>query len=447
MKEIKTISRLTILKNKKRVLANPLPFHRECFDAYGDTFKIDLGKESRWVFTRSPSSIKHILQKNHKNYHKSPLQTKDLGKYIGKGLLTSNGEFWRVHRKMLQPTFHKKKLEGLMHIMHQSIQRELEEIKPNQSQDILPLMGDLAFQVVAQSLFSADDIRSRMQELKEITIRIQEMLVKELRTPYLKWWFQLKGEVKRHLDISEEANEILDKIVQERVDTGIEKDDLLDMLLNARYEDGTPMPREQLLDEVKVLFTAGHETTANALSFSLFLIAKHTSIQEKVYQEIRAVNFDSDNIIEKIGQLKYTKQCIEEAMRLYPPLYVLDRMSLEDDMVSGRKFRKGTVWLMSFFELHRHADYWKNPEVYNPDRFGPENKRDFSDYYFPFGAGPRMCIGNNFAMYEMIMTVAEIIKKFKLETEIDEVEINPLLSLKPQEVVLKFIPRKKGETV
>ena len=447
MKKIKTISRFTIIKNRKRILANPLPFHRESFQKYGDTFRIDLGKERNWVFTRNATSIKHILQKNNKNYHKSPLQTKDLGKYIGKGLLTSNGEFWRVHRKMIQPTFHKKKLAAIMHIMHRAIQRELQVIRPNQSQDVLPLMGDLAFQVVAQSLFSADDIRNRMQKLKEITIRIQEMLVKELRLPYLKWWFQLKGEIKRHLDLSADASEILNKIVQERVDSGEEKHDLLDMLLSARYEDGTPMPRKQLLDEVTVLFTAGHETTANALSFSLFLIAKHATIQEKVFQEIKTINFDSGNILEKIGKLTYTKQCIEEAMRLYPPLFVLDRISIEEDSVNGQKFKKGTVWLMSFFELHRHADFWKNPDAFVPERFDSANKKNISDYYFPFGAGPRMCIGNNFAMYEMIMTVAEILKKYILTTEIDEILLNPLLSLKPQEAVLKFVPRKKGETV
>lgn len=441
MKKIKTISRFTILKNRKRILSNPLPFHRECFQQYGDTFKIDLGKGSTWIFTRSAISIKHILQKNHKNYHKSPLQTKDLGKYIGKGLLTSNGEFWRVHRRMIQPTFHRKKLEGLMYVMRRAIQRELQEITPNQRQDILPLMGDLTFQVVAQSLFSADDIRNRMQKLKEITTRIQEMLAKEFRLPYLKWWFQLKGEVKMHLDLSEDANEVLNKIVQERVDSSEEKDDLLDMLLSARYEDGTPMSRKQLLDEVKVLFTAGHETTANALSFTLFLIARDTKIQEKVFQEINSIDFDSGSIMEKIGKLTYTKQCIEEAMRLYPPLFILDRMSLDIDTIDGRQFDKGTVWLMSFFELHRHVDFWKNPEEFIPERFDPANKKDFSDYYFPFGAGPRMCIGNNFAMFEMIMTVAEILKKYVLTTALEKVEVNPLLSLKPQEVILKFIPR------
>jgi len=441
MADIPTISRYTILKNKNRILENPLPFHRENFEKYGDTFRIDLGKKSNWLFTRDPESIKHILQKNHRNYDKSDLQTKDLGKYIGKGLLTSNGEFWRVHRRMIQPTFHKKKLEGLMDIMYKALQRELQEIKPNQEQDIFPLMGDLAFQVVAQSLFSADDLREKIQKLKAITIRIQEMLVKELRLPYLKWWFQLNGEIKKHLLLSSDAGHILNEIVQDRVDSAEEKDDLLDMLLSARYEDGTPMPREQLIDEVLVLFTAGHETTANALSLALLLLAKYPRIQEHLFQEVKGVNFETDSIMEQIGKLGYTKQCIEETLRLYPPLFVLDRISIDSDTVNGQDFKKGTVWLMSFFELHRHSDFWEEPEVFNPDRFAPENKKDASNYYFPFGAGPRMCIGNNFAMYEMIMTVASVVKKYKLTSRSGEISLNPMLTLKPTKALITFFER------
>lgn len=441
MKKISTISRFTVLKKRKAVMANPLPFHRECFEKHGDTFRIDLGKGSTWNFTRDPKAIQHILQKNQKNYNKSDLQTKDLGKYIGQGLLTSNGEIWRVHRRMIQPTFHKKKLQGLMRIMHQAIQRELEEIKPNEAQDVYPIMGDLAFQVVAQSLFSADDIRGRMMRLKAITMSIQEMLVKELRMPYLNWWFQLKGEVRKHLAESDDAREILNKIVDERVASEADKDDLLDMLLGARYEDGTPMPRRQLLDEVMVLFTAGHETTANALSFSLLLIAKHTDVQAKVFKEVQQIDMASENIMEEIGKLKYTKQCIEETLRLYPPLFILDRMGLEADTVSGIDFKKGTVWLMSFYELHRHPDFWEHPDSFMPERFDVQHKRDFSDWYFPFGAGPRMCIGNNFAMYEMVLTIAEILKTYELATVGKPIEMNPLLTLKPKEAVLKFIRR------
>lgn len=438
MNEITTISRFKILKDRRAILKNPLPFHHRNFEKYGDTFRINLSKGNRWVFTRSPECIKYILQKNHKNYHKSDLQTKDLAKYVGRGLLTSNGEFWRTHRRMVQPAFHRKKLEGLMAIMHQAIEYELKEIKPNIEQDIFPLMGDLAFQVVAQSLFTADDIRSRMRKLKEITIRNQEMLIKEMRLPYFKWWFKINGEIKKHLNLSKEAKEILNDIVQKRVDSGEEKTDLLDMLLSARYEDGNPMPRKQLIDEVFILFTAGHETTANALSFTLLFLAGHQEIQQKVFQEVDKVDFESDNLIEEMSALPFTKQCVEEAMRLYPPAYFMDRVSLANDTVSGQEFKKGTVWVMSLYELHRHPDFWERPNEFRPERFDLKNKKDFSDYYFPFGAGPRMCVGNNFAMYEMIMTVAILVKRFRLSVKTDEIVINPLITLRPKEALITF---------
>lgn len=446
MTKIPSVSRYKVLKNRKEILKNPLPFHRSYFEKFGHTFKIDLGPGSKWVFTRNPETIKYILQTNQRNYHKSDLQSKDLAKYIGHGILTSNGESWRIHRRMIQPAFHKKKLEGLLRIMYQSIQQELQGIKSNTEQNVFPLMGDLAFQVVAQSLFSADDIRERMGRLKEITIRIQEMLVREFRLPYLKWWFRLTGEIDGHLDMSREARKILNEIVQERVDSRVENDDLFDMLLNARYEDGTPMSRKQLIEEILVLFTAGHETTANALGFTLSLIAKHSEIQKKLFKEVNEVDLESEDILEQLSRLTFTKQCVEESLRLYPPLYILDRVSLKADIINGHQFDKNTVWLMSFYELHRHPDFWKNPDDFCPDRFDSKNKKDFSDWYFPFGAGPRMCIGNNFAMYEMIMVVAILVKKFHLTTSTKDIEINPLLTLKPKEVVIKFASRKKGET-
>ncbi len=441
MKKITTISRFEVLKNRKEILKNPLPFHAKYFQEHGHTFRINLGKKNTWVFTKNPQTIKYILQKNHKNYQKSVLQTDDLGKYVGRGLLTSNGAFWRKHRRMIQPSFHKKKLVGLLDIMVESIQRELVELKPNIEQDILPMMGDMAFQVVAQSLFSASDLRKRMQKLKDITIENQQMLIKEMRLPYLKWWFQMTGEIRHHLKSSEEAKSILNTIIEERIDSGKEKDDLFDMLLGATYEDGTHMPRKQLIDEVLILFTAGHETTANALCFTLLLLAKHKELQERLYLEVHNVNFEKGNVMEQLSLLPYTKQCIEEAMRLYPPAYFFDRSSIEDDTIDDVAYKKDTVWLLSIYELHRHKDFWQQPEAFNPDRFASQNKRDFSDYYFPFGAGPRMCIGNNFAMYEMIIIIAILAKRYSFTTPLEKIEIDPLITLRPKKAVLKFIPR------
>ncbi|WP_422081748.1 cytochrome P450 [Ulvibacterium sp.] len=440
MKDLPSIPRYEVLRNRRTILKNPLPFHHHYFQKYGDTFRINLGRRNDWVFTRNAESIRHILQKNHKSYGKSSFQTKELAKYIGHGLLTSNGEFWRVHRRMIQPAFHRKKLEGLLGTMYNAITTELNRVQVNSEQDIFPLMGDLAFQVVAKSLFSADNIRDRMQRLKEITITNQKMLIKEMRMPYLNWWFHLNGDIRRHLRLSAEARHLINGIVQERLDSNEKKNDLLDMLLDARYEDGTHMPRQQLIDEVMVLFTAGHETTANALSFTSMLLARHPKIQQRLYREVKDIDFEKGNNIHALAQLPYTQQCIEESMRLYPPVYFMDRVSLAEDTLEGHVFKKGTVWLMSIYELHRHVDFWENPDQFVPERFAPDDKKDFSGHYFPFGAGPRMCVGNNFAMYEMLMTIAFLVKKYRLSTT-KKIKVHPLISLKPKEADIKFIVR------
>ncbi|TMM58275.1 cytochrome P450 [Maribacter algarum] len=441
MQNIPTVSAYRVFKNRKSILKNPLPFHNENFNKLGDIFKVKIGPTGLILFTRSPEFIKQILQKNHKKYHKSTLQTEDLAKYIGKGLLTSNGEHWRTHRRMVQPAFHKKKLEGLIGIMNSAIHRELERIHDGEAQDIYPLMGDLAFQVVAQSLFSRDDIQAEMAELKRITETNQVMLIKEMRQPYLNWWFKMSGAINRHLTYSKEARGILDKIIQERINSGIEKDDLLDMLLKARYEDEEPMSRDQLIDEVLILFTAGHETTANALSFTLFLLAQNEEVQAKAFESVSKVDLDDRNHLENIVSLQYVKQCVEEGMRLYPPAYYIDRMSIAEDKLGGHTIPKDVMILLAVYELHRDPNFWNDPEAFQPERFHPENKKDFSNYYYPFGAGPRMCVGNNFAMYEMILVVARILKKFRIEKQTEEVELDPLISLRPKEVRLRFIPR------
>ena len=371
MKNIPTVSAYKVFKNRKRILKNPLPFHHANFEKFGDIFKVKIGPSGMILFTRSPDYIKQILQKNHKKYHKSTLQTKDLAKYIGYGLLTSNGAHWRKHRRMIQPAFHKKKLVGLLDIMYAAIGEELERIKPNEAHDIYPLMGDLAFQVVAKSLFSRVDIQDQMAQLKEISETNQKMLIREMRQPYMNWWFKWSGEIQRHLGFSKQAREILNEIIQERIDSGTEKDDLLDMLLEARYEDGAPMSRDQLIDEVLILFTAGHETTANALSFTLFLLAKNPNAQQKAFENSSQVDLNGEYYMETLSKLNYIKQCVEESMRLYPPAYYVDRMAIETDQLGEHTIPKDTMILLAMYELHRDATFWEAPEEFRPERFDP----------------------------------------------------------------------------
>jgi len=442
MDHLHTVTQWEVYRNRKQILRNPLPFHRKNFEKYGDIFKVHIGLGTGVIFTRDATIIRHILQKQHRKYEKSSLQTRDLAKYIGKGILTAEGEHWRTHRRMIQPAFHKKKLWGLIENMRSAIEAELKRIVPGQEEDVFPLMGDLAFQVVAKSLFGRNDIGERMVRLKDITGRNQKMLIREMRQPYLKWWFRLSGQIRRHLQNSEESRRLINGIIEERLETGGEKDDLLDMLLNARYEDGTPMSRKQLIDEVLILFTAGHETTANALSFCLFLLAKHPEIQEKLWREVVGPSFEiGRKIMQPSGGPTYLQQCIEEAMRLYPPVYVIDRVSTVADTIGGHEFSRGTLFLLSIYELHRSKAFWKAPESYVPERFASENRKELNEYYHPFGAGPRMCVGNNFAMYEMQLALAAIIQKYTLHTDVERLAIRPLISLKPGVVPITFLPR------
>ena len=364
MKKLPHVSALKVLKNSRRILKNPLPFHYENFEKIGDTFRISIPGEGKVIFSRDPEWVKQVLQKRHRSYSKSKLQTKDLAKYIGYGLLTSEGEHWRTHRRMIQPAFHRQKLKGLLNIMHKAIIDELDRIEPNKDEDVFDKMGDLAFQVVAKSLFSSNDIRDSMTELKSITEENQKMLIKEMRRPYLKTWFTWSGEIGRHLNMAERGREVLDNLIQERTgEKNRNKHDLLDMLLEATYEDGTQMSRKQLIDEVLILFTAGHETTANALSFLLYFLAKDATLQEELYQEVTAVKSDVFSF-EDMPKFPLAQSCIKETMRIYPPAYFIDRVAIEDTEIGSFHLKKGTLVLLSIYELHRHKAFWKDAESF-----------------------------------------------------------------------------------
>ncbi len=440
MKNLPHVSAAKVLVNSKRILANPLPFHKENFDKLGDTFRISIPGEGEVIFSRNAEWAKQILQKKHRFYSKSKLQTKDLAKYIGHGLLTSEGEHWRTHRRMIQPAFHLKNLKSLLGIMQKAIVDETERIEPDKEQDVFDLMGDVAFQVVAKSLFSSKDIREPMARLKDITEENQRMLIKEMRQPYFKWWFKASGKIGAELKKSKEARSILNTLIEARLASNQKSTDLLDMLLEATYDDGTKMPRRQLIDELLILFAAGHETTANALSFTLFFIAENPELQEQLFEETAALNRGSF-VMEDLQKLPLTQSCINEAMRLYPPVYFIDRVALEDNEIDGLSLKKGTLVLLSMFELHRHRDFWEKPETYIANRFTHFEDKKYTNYYYPFGAGPRMCIGNAFATYEMLMVITTLIRKYRISTEMKAIEINPMISLKPKAVKLKFQKR------
>ncbi len=434
------VSIFRFIKHSLEILKNPLPFHLKNFQEKGDSFKLNIGLNDQVIFSRDAALAEYVLQKNQKNYVKSKIQTEDLVKYVGRGLLTSEGELWKKQRQLIQPAFHKKYLSNLLGTVRDAIQLEYHRIRINEPMDVFPIFNDLAFQTVVKSLFTTVADVSDINRLQFITEDGQRMLVKELRQPYLGWWFKASGILKEHIDLTLEARQILKNLVNTRRNDSETYDDLLNMLLEARYDDGNFMDEEQLIDEILILFTAGHETTSNALTFTFQLLSKHPEWQERIYEELKKNSDETDDLMAFVMKSKVCQQVLEEAMRLYPPAYFIDRVNIEEDSFGGKIFEKGSNLLFSIYEIHRHPELWEAPQEFRPERFD-EGSRQFSSHYFPFGAGPRKCIGNNFAMFEMIIAVTELVRNYKVFPEFDEIGITPLITLKPKNAILRFEKR------
>ncbi|WP_343696708.1 cytochrome P450 [Flavobacterium sp.] len=436
------LSIIRFLKDAEGVRRNPIPFHKRYFEKFGDSFSIKIGFSKHIILSRDNEIAQYILVKNQKKYYKSKFQSVYLSKYLGKGLLTSDGDFWLKQRRLIQPAFHKQKMNQLVENMSKTIALELDNLVEEKTIDLFPVMSNLTFNVVAKSLFQLSTAENKFQRIKYIIEEVQNFLIKEIRLPHKAWWFSLTGQVKKHLKLAEENNKIIQEIIEERKSSGEEINDLLNMLLETRYEDtGESMSMEQLIDEIKVLFIAGHETTANALTFTLHLLGRNPEVQQKILDEIVEIESQTDNVIEQLQKMTYINAVLNESMRLYPPAWITDRQNLEDDLLVNFKIKKGTLIGVSFYELHRNPKYWNNPDEFIPERFLGEQKKQSMQYFYPFGAGPRMCIGTGFAIYEMCLTISQIVKKYTIKSDNESVQFNPLITLKPVNVEVSFSKR------
>ena len=436
------LSIVRFFKDAEGVRRNPIPFHKKYFEKFGDSFSIRIGFSKHIILSRDNEIAQYILVKNQKNYNKSKFQSVYLSKYLGKGLLTSDGDFWLKQRRLIQPAFHKQKMNQLVDNMNTAIIVELDNLIEEKSIDLFPIMSNLAFNVVAKSLFQLSTAENKFERIKFIIEEVQNFLIKEIRLPHKAWWFSMSGQVKNHLKLAEENNSIIREIIEERKASKEEINDLLNMLLETRYEDtGESMSVEQLIDEIKVLFIAGHETTANALTFTLHLLGSNPEVQQKVFEEISQIESQTDNVIEQLQKMTYLNAVLNESMRLYPPAWITDRQNLEDDSLGLFKIKKDTLIGVSFYELHRNPKYWNDPDEFIPERFLGEQRKESMKYFYPFGAGPRMCIGTGFAIYEMCLTISQIIKMYFIKSNDDVIQFNPLITLKPVNVKVSFSTR------
>jgi len=435
---INTVPFWVSVKGAFKFVENPVPIINEALEAYGDTYYTRIIGGRTIVMSREPAFAQHVLQKSNRKYEKSELQTDSLGKYVGLGLLTANGDYWLRQRRLIQPAFHKAKLAALVSIMDEVITSFMDElvqiVKKEPEVDISEAMMELTLRVVSKALFSSDIDESKILELGRTINLLQQHIVKEVRMPMLSWWRQLKGTTKKARKISQETRQILLDIIEERKRRGTDHSDLLDMLLNSRYEDtGEAMTNTQLLDEALILYVAGYETTAMSLGWSIHALREEPEVAVSMMNDVS--HHKGPHTMESLMRPDYITQVIEETMRKYPPAWILDRVALEDDEIDGVAVSKGDLVGLYVYGAHHDPNIWEEPSRFDPSRFESAAKKQLPSYaYYPFGGGPRMCIGYHFAMMEMKIALIEFFKRFSLPAPSGvEPDYMPLITLKPKE--------------
>lgn len=420
---------------------NPLAFFEDNRRNFGDIYEAQLSPFiTTYVFCK-PEYIKHVLIDNAKNYKKS-FAYGFLRRALGNGLVTSEGDFWLRQRRIAQPAFHRDRLANLMQTMTLSINEMLgkwETYKANgQSFDVTQEMIRLTSDIAAKSLFSSDisDIKDKVIDcINNLNFSISNML----KTPFARFFAWLPTKNNRLFEANQkEFNEIIYDIINNRRKTTATYHDLLQMLLEAKDEEtGEGMNDLQLRDEVVTIFAAGSETSSNALAWAIYLLLHYPDKKEKLQAEIRQVVGKETPQLAHLSALPYANQVIQETLRLYPPAWIVGRAAQKDDEVDGYQIRKGTQVVMPTWVVHRHSDLWENPHAFQPERFENEQAKARQKFaHFPFGGGPRFCIGNNFAMMEMVLALVMIVQRFdfKLLNE-QEVLPEPMITLRPSKPI------------
>ncbi|MCW5909075.1 MAG: cytochrome P450 [Chitinophagales bacterium] len=413
----------------------------------GEIFTLTL-PFTRIVVAAKPEYARHVLVENNKNYRKS-LAYDMLKILLGNGLLTSEGDFWRKQRRLIQPAFSKQKLAALTAMMVNRSQMEAERIvglaKTGEYFDVTNDMTALTLDIISEAIFSSGIDGQEDFVAKQITL-LNQMATEKLNAPIrlpqnLPTPFNMKEKrVVKSLD------DVIYSIINKRRKEGVSKNDLLSMLLDVRDEDtGEAMDNQQLRDEVMTIFIAGNETTANAMSWILYLLSQNPEQEALMMKEIdEKLDAGVELTFENIMQFQYVRMVIDESLRLFPPAWMVGRRNYEDDEIGGYHIQKGTNVLMPIWYFHRSEKFWDEPLKFKPERFAPEKRNQIDRFvYFPFGGGPRLCIGNNFALLEMQIILISLYRKFRFELKPGfMVEPEPLITLRPKYgMVMKAVER------
>ncbi len=420
---------------------DPLDFIQTNREKYGDIFRINLPIGNLVVVT-SPAYAQHVLQEKNRNYQKS-FAYDILKIFLGNGLLTSEGDFWRKQRRLAQPAFHRERLAEIVQTMSElagEMADEWKEIKKEGKPfDITIQMNRITLDIVSKALFGAD-VRSDLELVRNAITVANEFAIARIRylTKRIPLWIPTK-ENKEFKKAAKALDDLLYSIIDNRIANPIERHDLLAMLMEAKDEDtGEGMSHKQLRDESMTLFIAGHETSALALSWAWYMLATHPEVMAKLKEELKEVLNGKLPGFADIPKLTYTRQIVDETLRMFPPAYIIGRRPIDTDELAGNVINKNTNVLVAVYDIHHNPELWDEPEKFKPERFAPENAKKIPKYaYFPFGGGPRLCIGNNFALMEMQIVLATLAQRFDFTlVSPQKPEFDPLITLRSKTSIM-----------
>ena len=416
--------------------ANPVQVLSKYLAQYGDTFKFYLGGLKEAIVTTNPAVIQHVLKTNAENYQKSHIQVKRMGHFLGKGLLTTHGEPWKTQRRLIQKGFDRKQLEVLSSIMQDSLADSLKGFDKQARigpVDIYPQLMKITFSMVARSLFGARLKDEDIELISHTISTVQEFMVRQTIQPYLNPWFAASGELRKHEEMRARADAILMGYIKRRRQEA-PGNDLLQILMDARYSDGEGMSDELILSESMQLLVAGHETSSNGLSWLFYLLSSRPECVDKLRQEFDSVLGGAPLTFSDVPKFEYATQVIQETLRLYPPFWMVDRMAVADDQAGDVAIPAGSTVIVFVYGAHHAPRYWPNPESFDTERFTKANEKLHAPFtYLPFGGGPRGCIGGNYAMLQILMILGALLKKYDLQlTPGQTIEPRPMVILRPK---------------
>lgn len=414
-------------------------------DQYGPTYSVTVGGERIVVFTQ-PEHLHAILVEQADVFYKDADYTDEqrgLARFVGQGLLTSDGTLWKKQRKLVAPAFHPKRIAAFAETMTSYTSALVSTWRDGETRDIAEEMAALTIRIVGKTLFDVDATGENAAPVLSVMETIQESQGTVTLMPE---WVPTPANLRKKRSLRE-LDRLVYGIIAERQANEGDRGDLLSMLVAARDEHGQPMDTRQIRDEAVTLFLAGHETTANTLNWTFTLLAQHPEIEAALHAELDSVLGGRTATLADLEQLKYTEQVIKESMRLYPPAWSVGRVAIEDVQVGEWTLPKGTRAGIFTYMTHRDPAQWEQPERFDPSRFGPDRESKIPKYaYLPFGGGPRVCIGNHFAMMEAKLLLAGIAGRYQLRlTKGHRVEMLPRITLNPKGGLPMVLMERKQE--